>query len=174
MRIVLADAGPLIALGKLNRLPLLVGLYQVIHVPRAVYQETVIAGSAQDAPDSANIRLFLEHHKLPVPDVSEPLLQSYDPVPTLGMGERHVLALAQSLTGAEVLVLLDDEMARAEARRLGLQTKGTLGVLVEAFRAGLLSFDETELLLLEIAARPDIWISEKLCFQIIEQLKQGR
>jgi len=44
---------------------------------------------------------------------------------------------------------------------------------VEAFRAGLLSFDETELLLLEIAARPDIWISEKLCHQIIEQLRQG-
>ena len=57
---------------------------------------------------------------------------------------------------------------------VGLQIKGTLGVLVEAFRAGLLSLDETELLLLEIAARPDIWISEKLCHQIIEQLKQGR
>ncbi|MFL6236240.1 MAG: DUF3368 domain-containing protein [Thermoanaerobaculia bacterium] len=65
-------------------------------------------------------------------------------------------------------------MARAEARRLGLQVKGTLGVLVEAFRAGLLSFEETELLLLEIAARPDIWISEQLCHQIIEQLKQDR
>jgi len=90
------------------------------------------------------------------------------------MGERHVLALAKSLTGADVLVLLDDEMARAEARRIGLQVKGTLGVLIEAFRAGLLSLDETELLLLEIAARPDIWIAEKLCHQIIEQIKQGR
>lgn len=173
MRIVLVDAGPLIALGKLNRLPLLVELYKVVHVPRAVYQEAVIAGSVQDAPDSANIRLFLEHHKLPVPDVSEPLLQRYDSAPTLGMGERHLLALAQSLPGAEILVLIDDEMAREEARRLGLQVKGTLGVLVEAFRTGLLSFDETELLLLEIAARPDVWISEKLCHQIIEQLKQG-
>ncbi|HEY4591002.1 MAG TPA: hypothetical protein VIJ61_01260, partial [Thermoanaerobaculia bacterium] len=112
MRIVLVDAGPLMALGKLNRLPLLVELYGVVHVPRAVYQEAVIAGSIRDAPDAANIRLFLEHHKLPIPDVSEPLLQSHDPAPVLGMGERHVLALAKSLTGADVLVLLDDEMAR--------------------------------------------------------------
>jgi len=174
LRIVLVDAGPLIALGKLNRLPLLAELYGALHVPRAVYQEAVIAGSVRDAPDSANIRLFLEHHKFPILDISDPLLQSYDSAPILGLGERHVLALAQSFTGAEILVLLDDEMARAEARRIGLQVKGTLGVLVEAFRAGLLSFDETELLLLEIAARPDIWISEKLCHQIIEQLKQGR
>jgi predicted nucleic acid-binding protein len=162
------------ALGKLNRLPLLAELYGVVHVPLAVYREAVIAGSARDAPDAANIHLFLEHHKFPILDVSEPLLQSHDSTPILGAGERHVLALAQSLTGAEVLVLLDDEMARDEARRLGLQIKGTLGVLVEAFRARLLSFDETELLLLEIAARPDIWIAEKLCHQIIEQLKQGR
>src|SRR3954451_24236860 len=98
------------ALGKLNRLPLLVELYGVVHVPRAVYQEAVIAGSVQDAPDALNIRLFLEHHKFPIPDVSEPLLKSYDPASVLGLGERHVLTLAQSLTGDEILVLLADEM----------------------------------------------------------------
>lgn len=156
----------------MNRLPILAELYGVIHVPRAVYQEAVIAGSIHDSPDSLNIRLFLEHHKFPIQNVAEPLLQNYDPVPVLGLGEKHLLALAQSLTAAEVLILMDDELARVEARRLGFQVKGTLGVLVEAFRAGILSFDETELLLLEIAARPDIWISEKLCHQIIEQLKQ--
>ena len=172
MRTVLVDAGPLIALGKLNRLPLLAQLYGVVHVPRAVYQEVVVAGSVQQAPDAANVRLFLEHYKFPIPDVPEPLLQSRSQAPVLGMGERQVLTLAQSLTGTEALILLDDEMARAEARQLGLQVKGTLGVLVEAFRAGLLSLEETELLLLEIAARPDIWISEQLCHQIIEQLKQ--
>jgi predicted nucleic acid-binding protein len=174
LRIVLADAGPLIALGKLSRLPLLAQLYKTLHVPRAVYQEAVIAGSVQDAPDAAGIRLFLEHHKIPLLDVPETLLQSYSPDSVLGMGERHVLTLAQSLKGDEILVLLDDEMARAEARRLGLQVKGTLGILVEAFRTGLLSFEEAELLLLEIAARSDIWISEKLCHQIIEQLRKDR
>jgi predicted nucleic acid-binding protein len=55
-------------------------------------------------------------------------------------------------------VLMDDEIARIEARHLGLRVYGTLGVLVRSFRRNLLSFDQVELLIREIAARPDIWI----------------
>ncbi len=171
MRIILVDAGPLIALGKLNRLHLLAELYAGAQVPRAVYQEAVIEGSIRDAPDSFSIRLFLKHHGFPILDASEKVLQGYVPPSTLGPGERQLLALAQSFPAGEVLVLLDDELARTEARRLGLPVKGTVGVLVQAFRAGLLSLNEVELLLLEIAARPDLWISEKLCREVINQLK---
>ena len=172
MRLVLVNAGPLIALGKLNRLPLLAQLYEVVHVPWAVYREVVIEGSIREAPDSFNVRIFLKHYEFPILDVSEQVLRSYTPASTLGAGEKHLLSLARSFSGAEVLVLLDDELARIEARQLGLQVKGTVGVLVQAFRAGFLSMREAELLLLEIAARPDLWISEKLCRQVIEQLKQ--
>jgi uncharacterized protein len=172
LRIVLVDAGPLIALGKLNRLSLLAQLYEVVHVPWAVYREVVIEGSLRGAPDSFNVRMFLKHYDFPILDVSEQVLRGYTPVPTLGSGEKHLLSLARSLSGAEVLVLLDDELARAEARRLGFQVKGTVGILVQAFRAGLLSIGEAELLLLEIAARPDLWISETLCLQVIERLRQ--
>jgi len=172
LRFVLVNAGPLIALGKLNRLPLLAQLYEIVHVPWAVYREVVIEGSIREAPDSFNVRIFLKHYEFPILDVSEQVLRSYTPASMLGAGEKHLLSLARSFSGAEVLVLLDDELARTEARRLGLQVKGTVGVLVQAFRAGLLSMREAELLLLEIAARPDLWISEKLCRQVIEQLKQ--
>jgi hypothetical protein len=47
-----------------------------------------------------------------------------------------------------------------------------VGVLVQAFREKLLAIDEIELLLLELAARPDIWISEKLCREVLAQLQQ--
>jgi predicted nucleic acid-binding protein len=171
--VVLVDAGPLIALGKLNRLHLLAELYETVHVPQAVYQEAVIEGWIRDTPDSLGIRLFLERHNFPILDVSKEVLQRYAPVPALGSGERHLLSLAQTLAGTETLVLLDDELARAEARRLGLSVKGTVGVLAQAFREGLLSWDETEMLLLEIAARADIWISEKLCREVLRQLQQG-
>jgi len=68
---------------------------------------------------------------------------------------------------------MDDELARGEARRLGFVVKGTLGVLVQAHREGLIAFDEIELLLLAIAARPDIWISERLCQQILAELRRS-
>ena len=168
MRPILVNAGPLIALGKLNRLHLLVDLYEVVQVPRAVYREVVVDGIAQGQPDAVSVRLFLTISGLPIVEASEEVLRSYSPRVTLGAGERELLSLARDQEDA--LVLLDDAEARTEARHLGLAAKGTLGILVEAWRAGLLSSEEIELLLLEIANRPDIWISEKLCRQVLEQL----
>ena len=63
------------------------------------------------------------------------------------------------------------EAARAEARRLGLRIRGTLGTLVLAYRQKLLTFDRFEILLQEIAARPDIWISASLCEQVLASVR---
>jgi len=49
--------------------------------------------------------------------------------------------------------------------------RGTLGVLSQAFRSGILSFPQVELLIQEIAARPDIWIGPKLCEQVLQALR---
>lgn len=102
-----------------------------------------------------------------MPDV---VLSAYTPPVVLDPGETEVLALAQTLT--DPLVLLDDEVARAEARRLKLHLRGTLGILVHAYRKGLLSFGQVELLIHEIAARPDIWIGIKLCEQVLASLRK--
>src|SRR5690606_17487924 len=104
----------------------------------------------------------------PIIDVPEALMSAYQPPVVLDPGETELLALAQSL--ADPLVLLDDETARAEARRLNLRLCGTLGILVRACRKELLSFDQTELLVREIAARPDIWIAARLCEQVLASL----
>ena len=42
--VVLCNAGPLITLGKLNRLELLSGLYGEVQIPRTVYYEVVTCG----------------------------------------------------------------------------------------------------------------------------------
>jgi uncharacterized protein len=54
----------------------------------------------------------------------------------LGAGEAGALALALESRGA--LVLLDDGRARQIAAFLGLKHRGTLGVLLDAKRAGLI------------------------------------
>jgi len=58
MTIVLCNAGPLIALGKLNRLELLAELYGQVRIPRAVYDEAVTRGLALGLPDARAIYLF--------------------------------------------------------------------------------------------------------------------
>jgi len=169
MTTVLCNAGPLIALGKLNRLELLAELYGQVQIPRAVYDEAVTQGLALGAPDARTIRLFWQARNWPIIKVSAARPSAYKPPVILDPGETEVLVLARSLRN--VLVLLDDETARAEARRLNLRVRGTLGVLAQAYHAGILSFPEVELLLQEIAARPDIWIGAKLCEQVLQTLR---
>ena len=164
--IVLSNAGPLIALSKLNRLTLLSELYGAVQVPRTVYEEVV---KDQGRPDALTARLFLQHFQWPILEASSGVLEDFRPSVALDAGERELLALARDLR--DPLLLLDDEVARFEARRLGFRLKGTLGALVQAYRTGLLPFRGVELLILEIAARPDIWIGEKLCHSVLEDLR---
>jgi len=55
MPIVLCNSGPLMALGKLNRLDLLANLYREVQIPRAVYDEAVTQGLVRGAPDALTI-----------------------------------------------------------------------------------------------------------------------
>jgi hypothetical protein len=57
-------------------------------------------------------------------------------VTNLGPGETEVLMLA--LESRKEIVVLDDALARRVAETLGLRLKGTLGLLLEAKRAGII------------------------------------
>ena len=170
MPAILCDAGPLMTLGKLNRLDLLADLYRQVHIPRAVYDEVVTQGLARGAADAFVVRRFWQRQGWPIVDVPDAVRSTYFPHVILGPGETEVLAWATSLV--DPLVLLDDEVARAEARRLKLRVRGTLGTLVCAYHHDLLTLDQVELLIDEIAARPDIWIGAKLCAQVLASLRE--
>jgi uncharacterized protein len=170
MTTVLCNSGPLSTFGKLNRLDVLVSLFGEVQIPRAVYDEVVTQGLVRGEPDALTVRLFWQGQGWPIADVTEAQLSAYVPPVVLDPGETEVLALAQSL--ADPLVLLDDEVARAEARRLGLPVVGTLGILGRACRQDLLSLEQAELLIHEIAERPDIWISAKLCEHVLASLRE--
>lgn len=56
---VAANAGPLMALAKINLLHLLKQLYGRVHFPAAVYEGTVVEGTRQGFEDAHTLRLFL-------------------------------------------------------------------------------------------------------------------
>ena len=168
--VVLCNAGPLITLGKLNRLELLSELYGEVQIPHAVYDEVVTCGLAKGASDALTVRLFWQRHEWPVVGAPPSVLSTYTPPVILDPGERAVLALAQTMK--HPLVLLDDEVARSEARRLNLRVCGTLGILAQACRKQMLTLAQTELLIREISARRDIWISAKLSEQVLASLQR--
>ena len=133
--------------------------------------EVVTSGLAKGASDAVTVRLFWQRQKWPLVHVPQAVLDLYTPSVILDAGERAVLALAQTMRYP--LVLLDDEVARSEARRLNLPLRGTLGILVQAYREQILTLAQTELLIQEISARRDIWISGKLCEQVLGAMRGG-
>ncbi len=96
MPTVLCNAGPLMALGKLNRLDLLAELYGEVQITRAVYYEVVAQGLVRGAPDALTVQLFWQRQQWPIVDVPPTVLSAYKPPVTLDPGETEVLALMGS------------------------------------------------------------------------------
>lgn len=126
--LVVADSGALVALDVAEHLDVLPLLYRDVRIPRHVARELLAAGPR--APGA----LVPSLPWVTVQDVdpADPVVQALRA--TIDTGEAEAIALASHLTAD--MVLVDDRSARSAARRLGLHVKGTLGVLLQAKRAG--------------------------------------
>lgn len=126
-RLVVADAGPLIAFGRVGKLELLPQTLGEILVPRLVVDECL-----QDLtlPGAAAIQSALDQGVLLRAAESEPVLP---PFPILDAGESAAIRLALKLS---VPVLIDEKAGRKIAANLGLKVIGSLGVLLASKRQG--------------------------------------
>ena len=150
---VVTNAGPLMILAKLNLLHLLKELYGRIHFTESVYEETVSEGVRQGYEDALTLSLFLDQvnwraDSLDVSQVPVDLREA-----RLDRGERDTLALAQVLGSR--LVLMDELLGREAARARGFAVRGSLGILVEAYRRNLMNADQLRLNVAEMARRRD-------------------
>jgi predicted nucleic acid-binding protein len=128
--VVVADAGPLIALSLIAQLDLLRALFARALVPDAVWREVVLGGGP-DAPGAQTVAAATWLERRPSPPI--------DPaVADLGDGEAEAIVLARSLLPTATL-LCDERAARRRATALAVPVIGTLGVLVKAKRAGAIS-----------------------------------
>jgi hypothetical protein len=157
-----ANAGPLIALGKLDLIYLLNQLYNPLLVPDAVYEEVVTRGLELGQPDAYAVRMAVARQDLIV--IAVETTQDVAMAASLHRGERAVIALARQRRAD--WVLLDDQLAREQAHQLGLHVKGTLQ------RRSLLSATEAELVFEAIIQRDDIWINESLVRRVREKWRQ--
>ncbi len=129
IRVVIADAGPLIGLARIGRLDLLRALFGGVTLTAVVAAEIGI----DPRPGASAIAEALAAGWLSIaspsglPDI-EPLNPGVDP------GERSTIALALHwrAAGKQVLVIVDDRCGRAEARIRGLSILGTAAVMVLA------------------------------------------
>jgi predicted nucleic acid-binding protein len=125
---LVCNTGPLIALTKLQSVPLLSRLFTRVLVPSAVWQELHCIRSMPET-----ITLDADALKLEIVDgvSSDPLLTEQ-----LDAGEAAVLALVRSVPGS--IALIDERKARQVATVVyGFPVLGTGGLLLRAKRQGL-------------------------------------
>jgi predicted nucleic acid-binding protein len=139
---VVSNSGPLMALGKLGLVSLFHALYDSVLIPTAVYEEVVTRGLEQNQPDAYAVQLAIARNEIGVIDVPPETMSEVIRTWPLHMGEKHAIQLA--VTAAADWVLLDDRLARECAQQVGLNVKGTLGIIVAAYRRQLLSLPEVE------------------------------
>ena len=124
MRLV-SDTSPLIALAKIEKLDILE--YDIV-IPKAVFNETT-------EPEKEYMKELYEWGKDKVVRVKNREAVEYLEL-MLDKGEAETIVLAEELHGNAVLI--DDSKARRIATVRGLKVIGTIGVLLDAKRKGLI------------------------------------
>ena len=125
-RHVIADAGPLIALARLERLDLLKRLFGTVLVTGWVADEVLTGG---DFP--------VELQDLTNPD-SQAQCRDLMNLHQIDMGEASAMVLAQHLAsqGDAAMLLMDDFRGRSAAQHSGFSLIGTTGLLLLGKQVG--------------------------------------
>jgi predicted nucleic acid-binding protein len=152
MAVVVSDTTPLHYLILIGQVSVLEKLYRRVIVPPAVLQE--LAHPA--APPAVSAWAKSPPAWLTV-QAPESIPARFD---NLDFGERQALALAKEIQAD--FVLLDDKAARRLAESEALKVKGTLGIVADAAKAGLLDFRATVRALQQTSMHLEAQLAERI------------
>ena len=159
MTVVVSDTSPLRALEWVGALEILGHLFGRVLVPPAVVEELRHA-------DDGRFR-EIDVSKLPFVEIVSP--KSRAAVEALlghiDLGEAEALVVAQELAISSVLV--DDMDARRKAAELGISVVGTLGILLKAKRAGLVT--EVRPMIERLREELAFFLSDSLVAEVLRQ-----
>ncbi|GMO70563.1 MAG: DUF3368 domain-containing protein [Treponemataceae bacterium] len=127
--IVVCDSSPLFALVICDKLDLLDKLYDEILLPFTVFRESTITGK----PYAEMIRVWGQNKVAKITD--DKLFQAVHFI--LDAGEAEAITLYQEKS-ADVL-LIDEQKGRRIAKHYNINIIGTLGILLKAKHAGILT-----------------------------------
>lgn len=158
---IVCDTSVWLYTGRIGEVELLVHLYHPVYTTEAVCHELDVGRlSRSDTLDPRQLSWV----QLVQPDPSD--IASL-PTNRLGLGECSVLAYAR--THNLPIVGLDDRQARELAYRLGLRVIGTIGLLLKAKEADLVT---TVRPLLEQLQQEGFYISEALLSYALQQAQE--
>ena len=156
--IAVTDAGPLIHLAEIKRLDAL-NIFNKIFVPPEVNKEA--RRISKTVP-------FLRLQKL---SIKEKNLAAWIAVRyELDLGEAEAISLCKA---KKIKLLLTDDLdARIAAELEGLESHGSIGILLRAFREGVLTDNQTIKSLQKLESESSLFITHPLIQQAIKAVKK--
>jgi predicted nucleic acid-binding protein len=103
-------------------------LFGRVLIPPAVYEEVAVRGKGEDGADELVRATWIQQRHPRRLTVVAAL------VTFLGVGEAEAIALAGERP--DTLLLIDETHGRRVARNMKIVVRGTLGILLQGFRAG--------------------------------------
>ena len=169
---ITSNSSPLILLAKINNLILLEKLYNKVTIPYEVYKEVVIKGKNENYSDAGLVEKFVNEFIF-VKDLNQEYRKEAEKLKSiLGSGESEAIAL--SVQEKSALLLIDNSEPRKIANLKGIKCRSTPGILLEAFRKKVITFDEYECLIMELSKYA--WLSGDIVAYFLGigyKIKQG-
>lgn len=161
-RLILSDTSPLIGLSRAGGIPWLRELFQRVEMTAPVRAELSAVGAVEPEIQKALDEGWLVSR-------SRTTLKARCP-PHLGLGEWSTLEAARDHSGP-CLVLLDDRLARREARALGLAVSGTAALVGMARTQGLIDSARE---VFERLLQADFRLSPAVIRTVLERVEPSR
>lgn len=133
MSLVIADAGPLIALARIEKLELLKKLYGSVIIPGKVHSELEIGSNR---PGAERLELAISEGWLITVKIDHTPLATISDSVDEGEAEAITLAIARNTEHPQLLI--DDRKGRLVAKHHNIKIIGTAGILLTAHQLGFL------------------------------------
>lgn len=160
--IVVSNTTPLIGLAIIERFDLLHQLFGEIHIPRAVFDESVSKGREEGgAKRQVSSAKWIKTSRIRERLAVEVLLDEMD------LGEAETIVLAREIHAD--WVLMDEKKGRRKLNELRLKKIGTVGILLKAKRAGLVTSIRPDL---EQLREHGFSISQNVIDAVLRQAKE--
>ncbi len=163
IKVAVIDAGPLIHLKEIERLPLL-DMFDRLWLPNAVWQETV--GKARIT--STQIERLPNLQRMSVAEGPLKIFLHAEKLEKLHAGERECLYVCKQ---EKVSIILTDDLAvRDAARSMEITPVGSLGIVVRAYSSGILSLEEAKHTIYNLQTISSLFVTKAIVEKAIEQL----
>ncbi|PIN93389.1 DUF3368 domain-containing protein [Candidatus Pacearchaeota archaeon CG10_big_fil_rev_8_21_14_0_10_31_24] len=166
---IVSNSSPLIYLAKLRKLKLLKELFGKVFIPSEVYEEVVISGKEKSFSDAFLVEKAKIDGWLHIETINNKKEISSFPS-EIDYGEAAAIILAKKKNAS--LLLIDDASARAIAQSFGLKVKGTIFVILQAYKNKLISKQETKSLMASLV-REGFRISHELYVSVLEEIDKN-